>query len=84
MASITIKNLAKDVNKHSTDSVDEKYQFVEYQESRPTSSRVTVEDEELEFVKVVDLNPDISSLDIIEKVPDLTDARQVHHLATQS
>ncbi len=82
MASITIKNLAKDVDRHSTESADEKYQFVEYEESRPKSAIRAVKDgdeEELEFVKVVDLNPDVSSLDIIEKVPDLTDARQVKH-----
>ena len=78
---MTVKNLARDLSRNSTENVEERYEFVEYQEE--AQAHRIVEDE-LELVKVVNLNPDVSSLDIIEKVPDLTDPKQVLHLNQRS
>ena len=74
---MTIRDLARDLNRNSSENGQERYEFVEYQEEAQAQDKV----DEFELVKVVNLNPDVSSLDIIEIVPDLTDPKQVSHLS---
>jgi hypothetical protein len=73
---MAVKNLARDLSRNSSESGQERYKFVEYQEE----TRANKVEDEIKLVKVVNLNPDVSSLDIIEKVADLTDPKQVQHI----
>ena len=83
LASMAVKDLARNVSESSTQDRSEKYQFVELEDDvaapmtppTPTPKSGVVK-EEFDFVKVVDLKPDVSSLDLIENV-DLTNPREV-------
>ena len=84
---MAVKDLARNVSESSTQDRSEKYQFVELEDDvaapmtpptptpTPTPKSGVVK-EEFDFVKVVDLKPDVSSLDLIENV-DLTNPREV-------
>ena len=82
---MAVKDLARNVSESSTQDRSEKYQFVELEDdvaapmTTPTPTptpKSGVVKEEFDFVKVVDLKPDVSSLDLIENV-DLTNPREV-------
>ena len=77
---MAVKDLARNVSESSTQDRSEKYQFVELEDDVAASMTLTpksgVVKEEFDFVKVVDLKPDVSSLDLIENV-DLTNPREV-------
>ena len=81
LASMAVKDLARNVSESSTQDRSEKYQFVELEHDvaasmTPPTPKSGVVKEEFDFVKVVDLKPDVSSLDLIENV-DLTNPREV-------
>jgi len=76
LTSMAIKDLARSVADNTKQDRDKKYQFFEYRENVATAPKADVEREEFDFVKVVDLKPDVSALDIIENV-DLTNAKEV-------
>ena len=76
---MAVKDLARNVSESSTQDRSEKYQFVELEDdvaAPMTTPKSGVVKEEFDFVKVVDLKPDVSSLDLIENV-DLTNPREV-------
>ena len=78
---MAVKDLARNVSESSTQDRSEKYQFVELEDDvaapmTPPTPKSGVVKEEFDFVKVVDLKPDVSSLDLIENV-DLTNPREV-------
>ena len=75
---MTVKNMAKYITKSSNEAINEKYRFVEYRENELSPPKTNFEKEEFDFVKVVDLKPDVSSLHIIENV-DLTNAKEVEN-----
>ena len=84
---MAVKDLARNVSESSIQDRSEKYQFVELEDDvaasmttptpmTPPTPKSGVVKEEFDFVKVVDLKPDVSSLDLIENV-DLTNPREV-------